>query len=168
MNILYAKTALYCYSCIDDFVDRLDEVVLRKAVSSINDYAPAIAQYHKIVDLSEQKSLYIILKKITKEALRKFTDDEMAYIGYKYFKVRSKNNGGFDFTSRAYYRTQVKLAKKFAQLLERKGITNEVFEKKYLKMDLILAIYRKVKEQEINASKNKAYLRAMLSEKEKI
>lgn len=163
LNILYAKTVLYCYPCIEEFIERIDDMVSSRAFSSINDYTPAIEQYYKILSLTEQKKLYIYLYQITDKLLKKFTSSEKICIEYKYFKNRIKKEyPAIDPHDRNYYRAQERVIKKFAKFLEEKGFNNLVFREKFLKLDLVNAIFKRVKDLEINASKNRTQLKAQL------
>ena len=48
MNVIFAKTALYAYTNLEAVADQIDELVEKKALSSISDYSPAIEQCHKM------------------------------------------------------------------------------------------------------------------------
>lgn len=151
MNLNYAKTILYAYKCLDVIMRQLDELVVKRAVNSMRDLSPCEAQCEKIIALTEQKDLLIDLKLKTKSALEKFTDEEMDCLDYKYFKFKSKEYyADYDFTSRAYFRKQVRVAGKFAKRIENAGITDEIFAKKYLEIDFFRELLKRVIERENN------------------
>ena len=55
-----------------------------------------------------------------------------------------------DTRSRNYYRKQTKILETFGQLLEERGMTNEMFEERYLINEFLQAVYKRVnlREQE--------------------
>ena len=151
MNLNYAKTILYAYKCLDVIMRQLDELVVKRAVNSMCDLSPCEAQCEKILALTEQKDLLIDLKLKVKLVLEKFTDDEMDCLDYKYFKFKPKEYyADFDFTSRSYFRKQVRVACKFAKRIESAGIGDETFEKKYLAIDFFKELLKRVIERENN------------------
>ena len=155
MNVYYAKTALYAYPNLDAVADQIDELVERKALFSINDYSPAIEQCEKIVDFTFQKDVLFALRIRIDEIFDKLTQDEKDCIEYKFFKRKPKEYfKGFDFESRAYFRKQVKVAKKIAQKLEKDGATDKWFEENCLTMDFFKELLKRVIEHETSSRKN--------------
>lgn len=155
MNVYYAKTALYAYPNLRAVADQIDELVERKALFSINDYSPAIEQCEKIVDFTFQKDVLFALKLRIEEIFNKLSDDEKDCIEYKYFKRKPKEYfKDFDFESRAYFRKQIKIAKKVAEKLEKGGATDKWFEENCLTMDFFKELLKRVIEHENNCRKN--------------
>lgn len=151
MNIYYAKTVLYAYKHLDAVICQLDELVLKKAISSMCDLSPCEAQCEKILQLTAQKDMLINLKIKVGEVLEKFTEDEKDYFDYKYFKVKPKEYyANFDFTSRAYFRKQIRIAEKFKKRLERAGINDEYFKKECLSVEFFRELLKRVVERENN------------------
>ncbi len=156
MNVIFAKTALYAYPNIMAITEQIDELVEKKAVFSMNDFTPAIEQFNKIVDLTEQKKVMFALKLYLDDVIAKLTKDELDCLEYKYFKRKSKKYfENFDFTSRAYFRKQVKIIKKVSKSLELSGATDEWFKKNCLDMDFFKELLKRVIEHEKNSQKNK-------------
>ena len=80
----------------------------------------------------------------------------MFCLEYKYFKRKSKKYfENFDFTSRSYFRKQVKIINKVAKSLELAGATDEWFKEHCLRMDFFKELLKRVIEHEKNSQKNK-------------
>ena len=69
--------------------------------------------------------------------------------------MTKKEVANFDFTSRSYFRKQVKLAELFAEKLERCGIDDDFFEKKCLQLEFFRQLLKGTKEHEKLNVKNK-------------
>ncbi len=156
MNIYYAKTVLYGYSCIEKLCEQIDELAYKKALSSISDISPAFSQCEKIVDLTNQKILLINLKLTCDKILKIFNEYDYNCLDYKYFHIKNREYfKNFDFSSRKYFRRQNKIAKIFSDKLEKNGFTDKVFEKDYLEIKFIKELLKRVIEHEKNCYKNK-------------
>lgn len=156
MNIYFAKTILYSYSVLDDVISQIDDLVEKKAISSMTDNSPAIYQCEKICELSSQKAILIILKDIVERILKDFTSDELLHLDYKYFKKKDKSEYAFfDYSSRAYFRRQLKIFTKFNKKLEKMNIDDEWFKKNCLSVDFFKSLLRTVIEKEEFSYKNK-------------
>lgn len=166
MNVYYAKSVLYAYPHIEQITEQIDELVERKALSSMTDYSPCEEIANKIIEFTEQKQTFIELHVIVSKALRRLTEDELDCLDYKYFKQKPKEYyKDFDASSRAYFRKQVRVAKKFAKLMENRGATDGWFEKYCMCMDFFKEMYKRVIEHEINSMKNKPKNKKRLTEK---
>lgn len=155
MNIFYAKTVLYAYTNVDAVAEQIDELVEKKALSSMRDFSPCEEQCEKIINLTYSKDVLFELKIFAEKALIAFNDEELKYLDYKYFKKMPKESFiGFDYTSRNYFRKQVRLAEKFAKRLEKFGADDQWFEKQCLKIDFLREMYKRVMESEIKNRKN--------------
>lgn len=156
MNVIFAKTALYAYPNIMAIVEQIDELVEKKALFSMNDFSPAIEQFNKITELTEQKKVMFALKLYLDDILAKFTKDELDCLEYKYFKRKGKKYfENFDFTSRSYFRKQVKIIGKVSKSLELAGATDSWFIENCLSMDFFNELLKRVIEHEKNSKKNK-------------
>ena len=91
MNKLYAKTVLYLYPCIDKVTEQIDELLLKKALSSGSDFSPCISQCEKMVELGVHNARLIELKAEVKKILCDFTEEENAIFGYRYFHEKKKS-----------------------------------------------------------------------------
>ena len=155
MKTLYAKAVLYSYSNLERLCDAIDEQVEQRALSSIDDYTPAIEQYEKILSCTAQKDLIIDLKATVNLILDKMSEEERSFIVYKYFKKQQcADNDKAEFKTRNYYRKQVRLAERFARWLAIYGIDDEYFERNYLQIDFFKQLIRKVEEHEVQCLKN--------------
>ena len=156
MNIYYAKTILYAYPVIDDIIEQIDELVEKKAFSSMSDYSPAINQCNKIVEYSVQKGYLYILREGVFDIIKDFSAVELDLLDYKYFKKKPKEYyADFDYLSRQYFRRQNRVVIKFANLLQKKGFTDEKFEKEYIPIQFFKELLKRVTEYEKSSSKNK-------------
>lgn len=156
MNVLYAKSVLYSYPHLSDLADQFDQSVERKALNSMTNYSPCIFQCEEILSLTEQKKSVLLLWLVMKKIILKLSNEEMLYLDYKYFKKMPKEvYDNFDTSSRNYFRKQVKLAEKVANLLEKEGVTDTVYQEKYLAIDFFKEMLKRVNELEEKAKKNK-------------
>ena len=122
----------------------------------MDDFSPALCQCEAVIDVMYQKQLVYDLLFKTEDILKKFTEEELKHFEYKYFRRKPKTYFlGFDTASRKYFRKQVSLSNRFAALLEKRGITDEVFIKEYLKIDFFRELLVRVKEREENSVKNR-------------
>lgn len=157
MKPIYAKCVLYSYPNIDDIAEQIDELVEKKALSSMRDFSPALSQCEKIVSLTCQKELMFELKKVAGEALDKFSKDDLLYFEYKYFRKKKKEEyAGLDTCSRAYFRKQNKLLKTLCVRLENAGLSDKIFEEKYLSIDFFRELLVRVVEYDKASVKNKS------------
>lgn len=156
MNLHFAKTILYAYANLEEVIEEIDEIVERKALCSMNDYSPCLEQCERIINLIGQKDVLIDIKIKAEKVLKKFTDEELDYFDYKYFKIRPKDYyEDFDSFSRNYFRRQVKLANKFSRLIELEGITKKYFEDNCMQIDFMRELLKRVIEHEKLSYKNK-------------
>lgn len=156
MNKLFAKCILYAYPNIDALCDQIDELVEKKALSSMIDTSPAIVQCEKILSLTEQKDLLRYLKSVVGSVLKKFSDSDLDLFDYKYFKRKPKSYYECkDVSSRAYFRRQVKIVGIFSEKIHKAGIDDAVFKKNFLNIEFFSELYKRVCEYEIVSYKNK-------------
>ncbi len=156
MNIFYTKTALYAYPNLQAIMEQIDDIVERKALTSMSNFSPCEEQCEKILDLTNQKDTLIELKIFIDKALTKLTDEQIDCLEYKYFKRKPKEYFiGFDSCSRAYFRRQVNLVKKISEAFEKIGLTDIWFENYCLTMDFFIELLRRVKKYDEQNLKNK-------------
>ena len=157
MNKLYAKTVLYLYPCIDKVTEQIDDLLLKKALSSRNDFSPCLTQCEKMAELGAQNARLLELKRKVRTILKGFNEEERAILGYRYFRRGKSGVGYIDSYSRTYFRKQTRALAKFAEAAEEKDITDEKFEKEYLSVDFIRELYRRVKISEDNRKKKEIF-----------
>lgn len=156
MNELYAKTLLYAYSHAEGYIKQIDDLVLRRAVSSMYDVSSPVSQAERIIEYIEQKKLLIYILRTIEEVVATFSKHDQDCFDYKYLKRMPKEYfKDFDYSSRSYFRHQNALVEKFASRLSLVGIDDEFFIKKCLKINFFKALLRQVKERNILSSKNK-------------
>lgn len=161
MNVIFAKTALYAYPNIMAITEQIDELVEKKALCSMNDFSPALEQFNKIADLTEQKKVMFALKLHLDDVIAKLTKEEIDCLEYKYFKRKNKKYfENFDFSSRSYFRRQVKLINKISKALEFAGATDAWFIKNCMCIDFFKELLKRVVELEKNSKKNKGGTKA--------
>ena len=157
MNVLYAKVVLYAYAHLTDLAEQIDEIVEKKALSSAADFSPAIRQYERIVELTYQKSVLFSLKICADKALSVFSETDKQCLDYKYFhRLKKEDYAGFDPASRKYFRLQIRLAKRFADEMEKAGFTDERFSEECLSTEFFREMLKRVKERENLNRKNKS------------
>lgn len=157
MNEYYSKTILYAYKSLDAVMAQLDELVLKKAISSMCDFSPCEKIAEKILSLTAQKDVIAKIKSETERAVSKLTDDEKIILDYKYFKRLPKETyAKFDFSSRAYFRKQIRVVSRFGSKISAVGIDDDFFEEKCLKIDFFRELYKRVLIREKNFAKLKA------------
>lgn len=156
MNIRYTKTALYAYPNLQAIAEQIDELVEKKALSSMCNYTPALEQCEKIVDFTYQKDVLFALNIYVEEALKDISQLEMDCLEYKYFKRKEKEYFvGFDAESRGYFRRQIRIIKKLSEKLEKAGATDAWFEQNCLQMDFFKELLKRVIEHENSTKKEK-------------
>lgn len=128
MKELYTKVLLYAYPCVDKLIEQIDELVEKKAYSSMDDFSPCIEISNKILNLTEQKKRIIQIYYIVSDVLSKLSNYEKDCLEYKYFKRLDKEHfKDFDSTSRTYFRNQIKCLKRVGILLEKFNYSDERF-----------------------------------------
>ena len=154
MKTIYAKCLLRACAKLQAIVDKIDDLVLKKALASFMDTSPASAQYDKILEHTFQKDILIYINGIVENIYESFPLQDRIYIDYKYFKKMDKKAyENLDFSSRAYFRHQLALIKKFAVELEKKGVDDEFFERELKKISAVRSIYDQVQREESNYNK---------------
>ena len=161
----YKNAILYIYPSIDEIVEQYEDIIVKKAENSYMDLSPCEKIANKIIDLIYEKNLLIELKVLLDKVLKNLTDSEMMYFEYKYFKRKPKSFfEGFDVSSRQYFRNQLKVFKKYSNLLDKYKMNEKWFED-YLKINFIKELcvrleIREKEKEEINKQRIKAILRS--------
>lgn len=122
----------------------------------MNDFSPCEIIAEKIIALTAQKVTLSEIMEKTERAVDKLTDDEKLILDYKYFKRLPKDAfSGLDFSSRSYFRKQVRVVGRFAAKMNALGIDDAYFEEKCLKIDFFRELYKRVLIREKNFAKLK-------------
>lgn len=157
MKKTYAKIILYSYPCCDSLTEQIDELVEKRALSSMYDFSPCEEQCLKILELTDQKRRIIKLKSVINKLLGKFSEKDLILLDYRYFKkMPAACYVGVDFFGRKYFRRQDALITRFCNLLEKAGLTDSVFEEKYLSIEFFREMKRREEKRSVAyAKKNK-------------
>lgn len=150
MKEIYAATILYFYPHYDSVIRQTNEIIEKRAMLSFGDYSSCETQCNKILYLISQKVKMAELKRLTDRALRHFTEKEKVLLNYRYFNKMPKNKRvKIDPYNRTYYKTQKKLLTRFAEDMEKMGITDRVFEDDYLPMKIFYQLKRREEKKAI-------------------
>lgn len=156
MKVIYAKTILHCYPKFQAVLEVLDDLVEKKAIAGFEDFRPCDVQAEEILKITEKKVNVVKLKSMCDCILKTFNEEERAYLDYKYFKQKpAESYSHIDFTTRNYYRKQVRLATVFANKLKKVGYTDQKFESLCQDVYFFSAALSAVKEWERAMHKNK-------------
>ncbi len=129
MKSNYVKTLLYAYPNIPKMIKRIDEIVNKKALSSMTNCTDCREQCESIIKLTVQKGILFEIKYYIEKILARFDREELIYIEYKYFGKKDKAEfEGVDFAGRAYFRKQQKLLEHICNCFEWLKISDEWFE----------------------------------------
>ena len=161
MMILYAEAVLSIYSSLEDIIYEIDNIVLKRALNSMDDCSPALTQCERVIDLIKEKDLLINLFLSADKAIFSFENDDRVLLEYKYFRSCEKERYAYiDYKSRAYFRRQNALLEKFSKKMNKLGFTDEYFEKHYLTIDFIKNTVKKIIRKsikEVNVKKEKPH-----------
>ena len=169
----YVKAVLYGYPLLETVREDYQAHIENKAALSVRTDKSA---FELAVDLAKEiceKRDLEWLKACVETALDMLTGVEKTLIATRYFGKRRKRKKPFTYenegskaeiaawSERKYFRFQNRLSEKVGAILNRLGLTEEVFEKKFAKNDIFERIYRFVcegKDQKI-AQKAQRWLR---------
>lgn len=142
----YVKTLLYTYPHIQKTVNRIDQIVLKKALNSMTEYDNCLAQCEYVVDLTVQKALLTELYYYVNKVVKRLTKEERDYLDYKYFKFKPKEYfKNMDLSSRNYFRKQQYLLDDFSKYLGWMGLDDEWFDALSLRVPILKKMLNSVK-----------------------
>ncbi len=144
MKQIYVKTLLYAYPNIPKIIKRIDELVTKKAISSMTIYTDCREQCENIIKLTVQKAILFEIGFYMEKILSRLVKEEKQLIKYKYFKVKNKKDLIVDFTSRNYYRKQEKLFNHICNCFEWLNLTDDWFIKNCKKVPYIRKLLQSV------------------------
>ncbi len=157
MNINYAKALLLSYPHIEQLIEQIDDLVLKKALAAFSDFSPCSEIAEKILVLTEKKDVLLKIKVTNDEILSKLTEEEKDLLDYKYFKIKPKEYYiDFDYTSRNYFRRQSKVVKRVSSLFTERGLDDEWFEENCLPTRFFSNLIKRVVNHEQSMQKNKS------------
>ncbi len=149
MNSMYTKTVLYAFPLLDKIIERIDDVIECRAMSSMDNYEPCFNQAERIVIYSMQKMALLGLKMTTERLINSFTKANADCVEYKYFKRKDKEYfKDFDYTSRNYFRKQTKIVELLCVLFEKHGYDDARFEQDFLSIPFMRDLYYRTRRHE--------------------
>ena len=145
----YEKALLYAYPHLDEISNQIDDLVLKRALGSFSDYSPCEEQAQIIIEMAYQKESLLSLKEDLNRILKKFSEGELIYFEYKYFKRKPKEYYiNFNTTSRAYFRKQLKLIEKFKNLLKSECMDEKWFYDTFSNCEFMMRLVERVSDYE--------------------
>lgn len=137
------KTLLYSYPSFDGVLKGISDLIKFKAVTSYKNSNKTYDQMNEIVDLNGKKARIIKLKEQIEALMGMLSQEERSLIEYKYFN--RKITEGFDYSSRGYFRKQLRLEKKLDKIAEKNKLTEEWFNEYCWDIYFLRAKYNKIK-----------------------
>ena len=146
MKDIYARTLLYAYPHLQDYMEILDQSAEYAALASAHRYGLAEEQCINIVTYKLHKDQLRQLKEALDKIFEGIKDRHRDYLEYSFFMSDEERIAtGFRYAeSRTYYRTINSLVTKISIVLEeRYFFTDKWFEEDGLQLGLILRAYNK-------------------------
>lgn len=140
------KTVLYSYPSFDGVLDGIEKLAYFKAVTSYTDCNKTLKQADKILLLNNQADRIRYLKSIVNGVLSQLLPEERDLIEYKYFRYKKPED--FDYTSRKYFRKQLKLEKKLDKIAQKKGFDEDWFDENFSDIYFLKVKFNKLKNLE--------------------
>ena len=157
----YVKVALYAYPFLRTVSEDYAEHIRNKALLS---YDSAKSTEQLATYLAEeilQKEKLERLKGTLERALRKLSDGERALLSLRYFGgkkpakeglrsrgIHTEETATLTSRDRSYFRQLERLERKVSAILVAEGLTKKVYERDYVKVELIAKIHRFVEKGE--------------------
>lgn len=150
----YVKAVLYGYPLLKTVREDYQAHIENKAALSVRTDKSAFALAVELAKEVCEKQDLEWLKECVEKALDSLTDVEKTLIAARYFGKRRKIKKPLTSASelpkteiaawseRKYFRFQGRLSEKVSVILNRLGLTEEVFESKFAKTDIFEKIYR--------------------------
>ncbi len=156
MKSKYVRVILYGYTNIETLKEEINDIILKKALASMQDFSPCNEQCEKIIDYIGQKVLLSELKSKVKVVFRGLTELELDLLDYKYFKLKPKEHfKNIDTESRSYFRRQTNIIHKLSELFEKILLTDEWFENNCLKINYFRHMLKQIEYQDKRFSQRK-------------
>lgn len=130
----YGKVLLYSYPKLNKLQDQLRALAFDKAMAGFYSEYDCERIANDIIRLNDAKEIIGETKEKMDKALSGFTDEELEYFEYRYFKTSVVKRLRPKSGDRQYFRIQRRLFLKFMGYLERAGLTEEWFDENCLKL----------------------------------
>ena len=148
----HAKIILYAYPLLKTVGKDYEEHIRNRALLSCDGRwtAEKTAEYlaEEILDMRRLEWLKVKVEEI----LSKLTEEEKILVAIRYFgKKKSKNRSakeilqGLGWTERSYFRKQARLEGKLGGLFVACGLTEQVYERDYARIDIFQKVARALK-----------------------
>lgn len=158
----YEKTILSSYYRIDEYIEDCEKAVVYRALTSYSTKESTMTQIDKIINLIYAKNRLCELKSKLEGVFSKFTQDETDCIKYKYYHIKPSED--FDYTSRNYFRKQLRIIKKIGCMLDKRKLDEKWFCENYLDIYFLKSLYERQKRK---AEKELLYLKFKETSKKK-
>jgi len=136
MKDIYIKTLLYSYPCFSKQIKNIEDKSIKIGLNSSN--YKTMETVERMINLFKEKMCYIKLEHIISLVLSRLSPEYINLLKYKYFRNYSSDLViDFDYTSREYYRKQVRILKYFSRSFDLCNLTNEFFETECLQFNFI-------------------------------
>lgn len=129
----YAKILLSAYPYLDGVIKQEGENYLRRCYNSAYFFSPTDDFCSKLISLYQDREKLIVLKNKLDVLFSRLSDEERDLLRFKFAGRMPEKK--FSFSTRTYFRKQIKLLKKVEEYLNYLNITEEVFKKEYSKME---------------------------------
>ena len=141
--IKYAKAVMYAYPLLKSVEKDYDQYIENKALLSYK--CEAFAAAWTIAERIQEKRSLVWLRSRVDKLLKGLTETERVLVEMRYFGKKKADKETISVSAgceRSYFRKQNRLAKKIACGLSELGVTQEVFDNAFAKMDIFQSIYR--------------------------
>ncbi len=158
--INYVKAVLYAYPLLGEMSEAYDVHIKNKAVLSYRDSTPTVELAEYIVSEIIDKRKIQWLKSTLDKLLNGLNEKQKELVALRYFNKKQKTpaltkQAGQAFVARNYIKKQKRLTDKLLKMLVKEGLTKEVFDSHFAKMEIFQTIAKFLasrKSREISSS----------------
>lgn len=156
MKNIYPKVILTLYPSLGGLIEEFDERVERRALRSIDDCSSCLSICEDVIRLIREKDLLIELFTVVEEVLSQFTKENMRFFDFRYFGKRSKElTQELKYPNSYFFKHLKDLTVEFADKMAAAGVTEERFEKEFMKVDVIKAVAQAIADRENRNKRSK-------------
>ena len=151
----YIKTVLYAYPLLKTVEEDYAEHIKNKAILSYDSRWDAERLTEYLAEEILSKNHLIWLRSMVDKVVDRLSETERALLSIRYFgkagsartfSLQGKERGATVWSERTYFRKQQRLGEKVAAMLRVSGVTKEVFDRDFSRLDIFRKIYRFVEE----------------------
>ncbi len=129
-----ARIILTMYPKILGEISLIERKIFKKCVYSHSSRESTMKLCDDVLSMIEQKNKLLKLKDLVDRVLACLDKHEYELVAYKFFDIRPI--GEFSYSMRSYYRKQNEALNRFSFLLDCIGLTRDVIDSEYSKLDL--------------------------------